>query len=103
MAKGLLVSVAIGAVLQGSYLAAFSGAKRTLETLDATSAKLKKQHDQMGAAMKRAVGTLSGGSLAAICRRVAGLPQAHSAAMTCSSLVESAFIFLSIPFFYVCG
>lgn len=68
MAKDLLVSVAIGAVLQGSYLAAFSGAKRTLETLDATSAKLKKQHDQMGAAMKRAVGTLSGGSLAALNR-----------------------------------
>lgn len=68
MAKDLLVSVAIGAVLQGSYLAAFSGAKRTLETLDATSAKLKKQHDEMGAAMKRAVGTLSGGSLAALNR-----------------------------------
>jgi hypothetical protein len=31
------------------------------------------------------------------------LPQAHSAAMTCSSLVESAFILLSAPSFYVCG
>ena len=31
MAKELLVSVAIGAVLQGSYMAAFGGAKRTLD------------------------------------------------------------------------
>jgi TP901 family phage tail tape measure protein len=68
MAKELLVSVAIGAVLQGSYLAAFGNAKRTLDTLGATADKLKKQHDQMGEAMQRAMGKLSGGTLAAINR-----------------------------------
>jgi TP901 family phage tail tape measure protein len=68
MAKELLVSVAIGAVLQGSYMAAFGGAKRTLDTLGAASAKLKKQHDQLGEAMQRAMGKLSGGTLAAINR-----------------------------------
>lgn len=68
MAKELLVSVAIGAALQGSYMAVFGGAKRTLETLGAASAKLKKQHDQMGDAMQRAMGKLSGGTLAAINR-----------------------------------
>lgn len=68
MAKELLVSVAIGAVLQGSYMAAFGGAKRTLDTLGAASAKLKKQHDQLGEAMQRAMGKLSGGSLAAVNR-----------------------------------
>ncbi len=68
MAKELLVSVAIGAVLQGSYMAVFGGAKRTLDTLGATTAKLKQQHDQMGQAMQRALGKLSGGTLAAINR-----------------------------------
>lgn len=68
MAKELLVSVAIGAALQGSYLAAFGNAKRTLGTLGATTTKLKQQHDQMGEAMQRAMGKLSGGSLAAINR-----------------------------------
>lgn len=68
MSKELLVSVAIGAVLQGSYMAAFGGAKRTLDTLGAASAKLKKQHDQLGEAMQRAMGKLSGGTLAAINR-----------------------------------
>ena len=68
MAKELLVSVAIGAVLQGSYMAAFGGAKRTLDTMGAASAKLKKQHDQLGEAMQRAMGKLSGGTLAAINR-----------------------------------
>ena len=68
MAKELLVSVAIGAALQGSYLAVFGNAKRTLDTLGATTAKLKQQHDQMGEAMQRAMGRLSGGTLAAINR-----------------------------------
>ena len=68
MAKELLVSVAIGAVLQGSYMAVFGGAKRTLDTLGAQTAKLKQQHDQMGEAMQRAMGKLSGGTLAAINR-----------------------------------
>jgi len=68
MAKELLVSVAIGAALQGSYMAAFGGAKRTLDVLGATAFKLKKQHDQMGEAMQRAMGKLSGGTLAAINR-----------------------------------
>ena len=62
MAKELLVSVAIGAVLQGSYMAAFGGAKRTMDTLGAASTKLKKQHDQLGEAMQRAMGKLSGGT-----------------------------------------
>ena len=37
-------------------------------TLGATATKLKQQHDQMGEAMQRAMGKLSGGTLAAINR-----------------------------------
>ncbi|OHX10255.1 phage tail tape measure protein [Chromobacterium sphagni] len=68
MANNMLVSVAIGAVLQGSYLAAFAGAKRSMEVLDATTKQLKGQQDALGQAMKRAMGTLSDGSLAALNR-----------------------------------
>lgn len=68
MAKELVVGVAIGAALQGSYLAVFGNAKRTLDTLGTTSARLKQQHVQMGEAMQRAMGKLSGGTLAAINR-----------------------------------
>ncbi|AUH51263.1 hypothetical protein CXB49_10795 [Chromobacterium sp. ATCC 53434] len=68
MANNMLVSVAIGAVLQGSYLAAFAGAKRTMDVLGATSKQLTAQQDALGQSMRRAMGTLSGGSLAALNR-----------------------------------
>ena len=68
MAKELVVGIAIGAALQGSYLAAFGNAKRTLDTLGAATNKLKQQHTQMGEAMQRSMGRLSGGTLAAINR-----------------------------------
>jgi len=61
MAKELLVSVAIGAVLQGSYLATFSGAKKTLGDLGRTADTLRKQHGQMGKELSRAMASPKAG------------------------------------------
>lgn len=61
MAKELLVSVAIGAALQGSYLATFSGAKRTLGDLGKTADSLRKQHGQMGKELARAMASPKAG------------------------------------------
>jgi TP901 family phage tail tape measure protein len=55
MAKELLVSVAIGAVLQASYLATFSGARKTLGELGNSADTLRKQHGQMGKALAQAM------------------------------------------------
>ena len=68
MAKELVVGIAIGAALQGSFMAVFGNAKRTLDTLGHAADKLKQQHQRMGDAMQRAMGKLSGGTLAAINR-----------------------------------
>ena len=63
MAKELLVGIALGAVLQGSFVAAFGNAKRTIDTLSATGDKLKTRYESMGKAMERYSQSLGGRSL----------------------------------------
>lgn len=70
MAKELVVGIAIGAALQGFYLAAFGNAKRTRWTRWAPlpTSSSSSTLTQMGEAMQRSMGRLSGGTLAAINR-----------------------------------